>query len=77
MEVTEKTIGQLGAVLAEDVDADIVARIAERLGISAGEAMGVYFSHPLAEKIESNEYGMQYLDPSYLADEILRQSPKS
>lgn len=72
MKVTEVVIEQLGGVLLENLEADIIQGIANRLGVPADEAMRIYYTNPLAEKIESNDYGMQYLDASYLVNEILK-----
>ena len=41
------------------------------MGLSVRDALDVYYSSELAPLIERNEYGMQFLDAHYLADEIL------
>lgn len=72
MRVTEETLAQLEPLLKEQLEADIISIIAERLEVSPGEAMSVYYRNPLAQQIEEGTWGMQYLDASYLADEVLK-----
>ena len=72
MRVTEETLAQLEPLLKEQLEADIISIIAERLEVSPGEAMSVYYRNPLARQIEEGAWGMQYLDASYLADEVLK-----
>ena len=72
MRVTEETLAQLEPLLKEQLEADIISIIAERLEVSPGEAMSVYYRNPLAHQIEEGAWGMQYLDASYLADEVLK-----
>lgn len=74
MNVTEKTLAGLDDFLKEHLEADIIAIIAERRSISPAEAMRLYYGSPLSESIESGTYGMQYLDATYLAEEILKAS---
>ena len=72
MKVAEETLTQLESLLKEQLEADIITIIAERLSVSPDAAMRVYFRSPLAQQIEEGAWGMQYLDASYLADEILK-----
>lgn len=72
MRVTEEILAQLEPLLKEQLEADIISIIAERLEVSPGEAMSVYYRNPLAQQIEEGAWGMQYLDASYLADEVLK-----
>lgn len=72
MRVTEETLAQLEPLLKEQLEADIISIIAERLEVSPGEALSVYYRNPLAQQIEEGAWGTQYLDASYLADEVLK-----
>lgn len=74
MKVSESTIEGLGSFLKEHVEADVVSTVARRLGISAEEALALYFGSELPELVESGKYGVQYLSPEYLADEVLRSA---
>ncbi|NHM16068.1 hypothetical protein GMI69_05245 [Eggerthellaceae bacterium zg-887] len=75
MNVAEEAITNLGPLLKEQLEAEIVSIIAARLHLPPSQAMDVYYRSPLAWKIEEGEFGMQYLDASYLADEVLKVRP--
>ena len=68
----ERAISAIEGIRKTNLDAQIVQAIAQRTGLSAQEALSIYFGSELAPMIERNEYGMQFLDANYLADEILR-----
>ncbi len=71
MKVEPQTIKGLDAFLKEHLEADVVTIIAGELGLSAQDALDVYFNSHIAAMIERGEYGVQYLSPEYLAKEIL------
>ena len=56
MRVTEETLAQLEPLLKEQLEADIISIIAERLEVSPGEAMSVYYRNPLAQQIEEGAW---------------------
>lgn len=70
--VDEQLIKKLPAIRQTNLEAQIVTLIGERLGVPPAEALRIYYSSELADKIESNLYGLQYLDARYLVDEILK-----
>ena len=72
MDVTEKTIAGLSGFLKEQQEADIVSIIAQRRGISANEALDLYFGSRIPQLIAEGAYGIQYLSAEYLADEALK-----
>lgn len=72
MKVDASTIEGLSSFLKEHLEADIVAEIAVRKGVSANEAMEIYFNSKIATAVEEGAFGMQYLPASYLAEEILK-----
>ena len=72
MKVGAETLAGLDAFLKEHLEADVIACIAERGGVSASEAMDVYFSSRIAHAIEEGALGLQYLPADYLADEVLK-----
>lgn len=74
MKVTKATIEQLNSVLLENLETDIIKGIAARLDVSVESALRIYYSNPLAAAIEANDFGMQYLDASYLVEGILKNS---
>ena len=69
--VDKKTIAAIEELRRTNLDAQIVEIISQRMGLSVRDALDVYYSSELAPLIERNEYGMQFLDAHYLADEIL------
>ena len=66
----------LEELLREHVDADIVAELASRLGLTAGDAMDRYYRSRLAASINKGECGMQYLSVGYLVDDLLSNEPE-
>lgn len=73
VDVSERTIAGLDDVLREHEEADVVAVLARRLDLGAEEALELYFSSRIPELIAHDEYGVRYLSPEYLADEVLRE----
>ena len=52
----------------EHLEEDIVFCLARRRGISEEEAMRLYYSSRLCDRIHEGEYGIQYLDYHVLTD---------
>ena len=71
MNVTGKTVSGLDGFLKEHLEADVIAVIAERRGLSTAETMGVYYASKVAEAVSEGKLGLQYLPADYLADEII------
>lgn len=76
MNVTKKTLEGLDEFLKEHLEADIVAILVQRLDVSSADALSLYYNSNLSEKINKGEYGIQYLAPEYLADELLKEIRK-
>lgn len=76
MEITERMLDGLEDIRKEGLEKDIVCGIASRFGVSASEAMGIYFGSRLSRQIEMGEYGMQYLDAEYLLDDLVQNEPE-
>ena len=74
MTVDARVLEGLGSFLKEHVEADVAFFIAEGLGVSAEEAMGIYYRSSVAEAVEDGSLGVQYLPASYLADEVLKNA---
>ncbi len=72
--ITEQTLEALSAARKTNLEAQMITLLAERLGLSAEEALERYYSDPLSCLIENNTCGLQYLDAHYLVDEMMRQS---
>jgi hypothetical protein len=52
-------------------DEDIIEALAEKLGIDLRQAMHIYYESLLAKQIANGDYGIQFLDAHYLADDLL------
>ena len=70
MNVTQDMVDKLGDVRKVRLEAEIVDELASRLALSPEEAMERYFASDLAKMVEDNEFGVRYLDASYLLDEV-------
>lgn len=72
--MADTRIGEnLGSFLKEHLEADVIFLLAQQLGVSSEEAMGVYYRSTVAEVVEDGSLGAQYLPASYLADEVLKE----
>lgn len=76
IDITDELLEGLEDVRRESLEADIVAGIARRLDISSADAMRIYFSSRLCAQIEEGAYGIQYLDASYLVDDLFEHEPE-
>lgn len=76
MNVNENTVKNLGDFLIEHQEADIVAKLAEKMNATTDEALLTYYRSDLAPKIEQGELGIQYLPAEYLADEVLKREKR-
>ncbi|MBR0092527.1 MAG: hypothetical protein IJP92_12595 [Lachnospiraceae bacterium] len=52
----------LEQIYQENLEERIIAYLSEQKGLTLEEAMRIYYSSSLAEKIHDGEYGVQYLD---------------
>ena len=57
----------LEKVYQENLEERIISYIAETYKVSFEDAMRIYYSSKLANKIHNGEYGVQYLDHKVLA----------
>lgn len=62
------TEADLEAVYQEHLEEDIILCLSKRRGIPAEEAMKLYYSSKLADRIHDGLYGIQYLDFENLTD---------
>ena len=63
-------------LLKEDQEQRIIARLSEITGLPLRDTMGLYYRSRLAKQLEAGEYGMQYLDYKYLAEDLLEHEPE-
>ena len=77
MTADERTMGAIEDVRLAHLEAQIVQIIATRMGLDAASALGVWYGSDLCRGVELNEFGLQYLDASYLVDELMaREGPR-
>ncbi len=66
----------LEQVYQENLEERIIAYVAEQNGLSLEDAMSVYYSSKLADKIHEGREGIQYLDYKVLGDIIKETEPQ-
>lgn len=71
MTVDERTIEAIEDFRLTHLEAQVVQIIATRMGLDAASALGVWYGSDLCRGVELNEFGLQYLDASYLVDELM------
>jgi hypothetical protein len=57
------------------LEKDIVSMLSERKGITIREAMDIYYRSELSRQIDNGTYGIQYLNATYLVDDLLENEP--
>lgn len=72
MIITKHTVEELADLRKEHLDADIIAKLADRLGIGVRQATGIYYRSRLAQQINDGTYDIQSLAADYLVDDLLR-----
>ena len=77
MKITAQTIEGLDTFLKEHLEADVVEIIANRLKLPVEKAFEIYFNSRISGMIEEGKFGIQYLSPEYLAEEILKDINES
>ena len=58
------------------LEENIIKAIAERLRIDNRIAMEKYYSSKLCLQISSGEYGLEYMDSKYLANDLIENEPE-
>ncbi|WP_278981944.1 MULTISPECIES: hypothetical protein [Adlercreutzia] len=66
----------LEEMLKRNQDTEIVTLLAERLNVGTEEALRIYYSSRLSEQINEGAYGIQYMDPAYLVEDLLENEPE-
>ena len=66
----------LEKIYQEGLEERIISYIAETMEMSLEEAMKVYYSSRLANKIHNGNYGVQYLDHKVLAQILCETEPE-
>ena len=66
----------LERVYQESLEERIISCLAEIKQLSYEDAMRIYYSSKLANKIHNGDYGVQYLDYKVLVQILLETEPK-
>jgi len=53
------------------LEEDIIKEIAKMKGIDNRVAMEIYYKSKLCQQISSGEYGIEYMDCKYLANDLI------
>jgi hypothetical protein len=61
----------LEQVYLTNLENSIMSKLADRLAVDPREAMDIYYRSELAKQIAAGSFGIQYLDPEYLIDDLL------
>ncbi len=59
----------------EHLEEDIIFCLANRKNISEEQALHLYYSSKLADRIHEGQYGIQYLDYNVLTDYLENELP--
>ena len=62
---------EINKIYIENLEQDIIVRIAELKKISNREAMDMYYKSRLSSQIESGLYGIENMDYKYLAADLI------
>jgi len=73
MAVDKKELRDVYITLLEE---DIIREIAKIKGIDNRVAMEKYYRSKLCQQIGSGEYGIEYMDCKYLANDLLENEPE-
>lgn len=55
----------------QNLEHDIITFLAQKRNISLREATDIYFHSELAEQIEQGAYGIEFLSPQYLTNDLI------
>lgn len=67
---------QLIEIYKQNLENDIVLNIAKIKKIEIRKAFDIYYSSKLAEQIANGEYGIENMDPKYLAEDLIENEEK-
>ena len=58
------------------LEEDIIKELAILLGVNNRVAMEKYYNSRLCQEIGSGEYGLEYMDSKYLANDLIENEPE-
>lgn len=63
---------EISKIYRQNLEEDIISYLAKELNSSIDEAMRIYYSSKLARQIDEGKYGIDNLDPKYLALDLIK-----
>ena len=67
---------ELRDVYISFLEEEIIKEIVKIKGIDNRTAMEVYYKSRLCQQISSGEYGIEYMDYKYLANDLIENEPE-
>lgn len=67
---------KLEEVYKQNLENDIINAISEMQGKELRKAFDIYYSSKLAEQISNDSYGIENMDPKYLAEDLIENEPE-
>jgi len=69
-------VTDVSSVYKKELEQDVIALLAKRKSMSLGQAMDVYYRSRLAQQVSDGTFGIEYLSPSYLVDDLIENEPE-
>lgn len=60
----------------QDLEIDIISRLAEVKSIDLDKATDIYFKSRLAQAVSQGRYGIDNLDSKYLVEDLIENEPE-
>ena len=67
---------QLDEFYKQNLEEDIISAISEMKRIELRKAFDIYYSSKLARQVENGSYGIENMDPKYLAEDLIENEPE-
>ena len=66
----------VSSLYRQKLEEDVISRLAEMKNITLDRAMDIYYRSRLAGQISEGLYGIEYLSPEYLAQDLVENEPE-
>lgn len=76
MMITPQTLSKLETLRKEHLESDLITLIAEQYGMTAADAMKLYYSSQLSQQVANESYGIEQLDAHYLLTDLQQYEPR-
>jgi len=61
----------VSSIYKKELEQEIIALLAQKKSMSLDDAMDAYYGSRLAQQISDGTYGIEYLSPAYLVDDLI------